>query len=663
MSRSGSDGMRRRTGRPIRTALAAVLAVAGLGLDAATSAPSAAAATDTVTVTGHGYGHGRGMGQYGAYGYAVDHNLNYQAILDHFYGGTTLSTTDPNQAMSVLLCSVEANTNCTTPRDTGPLLITSGIAFTVEGVEFPGGTLVRIRHDGTQWQVESTPGGCSSSGATFTPFGPSADSQIDVSSTDGAPGEDRTRMLTLCNVAKVYRGSLHALRDSGVTRVVNVVPLDLYLRGVVPAESPSSWGNAAGGKGMHALRAQAVAARSYSMSGQRHPYARTCDTIACQVYNGANAEAVTTNQAIADTAGMVRRASNGAISRTEFSSSTGGWSAGGTFPAVIDEGDDVTANPNHNWSTTVPIASIEAAYPSIGRLVRFEVTSRNGLGADGGRVKSMNVVGTSGSVTVTGNDFRSRFGLKSDWFTPQDPPPPPPDQPPPPPASKVTAWYLRNGVSPGSPDIQLAYGGSPAVTITCDWDGNGTDTVGIYVAGTWYLRNSNTPGPPDVTISYGASGYQPVCGDWDGNGTDTIGVYVAGTWYVRNTNTPGSPDITVAYGYSGTVGMVGDWDGNGTDTFGVFDHGYWFLRNAVTPGPPDASIAYGGRTDVPVVADWDGNMTDTIGVYVYDTWYLRDANAGGPPTRTVRYGYGGTWPVAGNWDGVGGAGIGVTAAS
>ena len=41
-----------------------------------------------VTISGHGWGHGRGMGQYGAFGYAVDHGWSGSQILDHFYGGT-----------------------------------------------------------------------------------------------------------------------------------------------------------------------------------------------------------------------------------------------------------------------------------------------------------------------------------------------------------------------------------------------------------------------------------------------------------------------------------------------------------------------------------------------------------------------------------------------
>ena len=41
--------------------------------------------------TGRGYGHGRGMGQWGAYGFAVDLGADYRAILDHYYGGTSLA--------------------------------------------------------------------------------------------------------------------------------------------------------------------------------------------------------------------------------------------------------------------------------------------------------------------------------------------------------------------------------------------------------------------------------------------------------------------------------------------------------------------------------------------------------------------------------------------
>src|SRR5207244_3658755 len=125
----------------------------------------------------------------------------------------------------------------------------------------------------------------------------------------------------------------------------------------VPLESPASWGGLGGGAGMHALRAQAVAARSYAAAEARWPYAKTCDTASCQMYGGvtvqgsagvSSVEQAPTDAAVAQTAGEVRQFGNGQVARTEFSSSTGGWSAGGTFPAVPDEGD--TRSPRHTWT-------------------------------------------------------------------------------------------------------------------------------------------------------------------------------------------------------------------------------------------------------------------------------------------------------------------------
>jgi hypothetical protein len=111
------------------------------------------------------------------------------------------------------------------------------------------------------------------------------------------------------------------------------------------------------------------------------------------------------------------------VARTEFSSSTGGWTAGGAFPAVDDVGDAVSSNPNHAWSTSMTRSAIESKY-GLGTLTDIQFTSRNGLGSMGGRVITVRLVGTAKSVDVSGNAFRSAFGLKSDWFDITVPPPP-----------------------------------------------------------------------------------------------------------------------------------------------------------------------------------------------------------------------------------------------
>jgi SpoIID/LytB domain protein len=170
---------------------------------------------------------------------------------------------------------------------------------------------------------------------------------------------------------------------------------------------------------MYALMAQAVAARSYAQAENRSSLFKTCDTTSCQVYggagvNGGRIEDPRTDYAVAATAGQVRIL-NGAVARTEFTSSSGGYTApGGIFPAVDDPGDSVS--PYYNWSTTFRGSQVVQTF-GVGSLVAINVLSRNGLGADGGRVTKVRVIGTTRSVDVTGDAFRSALGLRSDWFS------------------------------------------------------------------------------------------------------------------------------------------------------------------------------------------------------------------------------------------------------
>jgi peptidoglycan hydrolase-like protein with peptidoglycan-binding domain len=170
-----------------------------------------------------------------------------------------------------------------------------------------------------------------------------------------------------------YRGTLELLDASGPNRVVNQLDVELYLRGVVPREVAASWGSAGGGAGMNALRAQAVAARSYALGETRYSYAKTCDTSSCQVYGGAatrpaatsagfiTGEQVLSNQAVADTASVVRLR-DGVLVSTEFSASNGPRTAGGSFPAVDDPWDDVPGNPLHTWTRIIDADAIATKY-------------------------------------------------------------------------------------------------------------------------------------------------------------------------------------------------------------------------------------------------------------------------------------------------------------
>ena len=153
-----------------------------------------------------------------------------------------------------------------------------------------------------------------------------------------------------------------------------------------------------------------------------------CDTDYCQVYGGdpsqyPYSESNLSDLAATSTAGQILECGTdsacGAPTRvalTEYSSSTGGWTAGGIFPAVVDAGDATPSNPNHDWTAAIATSAVQAAFPGVGTLQSVVVTARNGLGDLGGRVEQMVLSGTRGSETITGDQFEWAFGLKSDWF-------------------------------------------------------------------------------------------------------------------------------------------------------------------------------------------------------------------------------------------------------
>ncbi len=399
--------------RTAAIATGVALGLAAVGLPIATPV---AAADSTVTITGHGYGHGRGLGQYGAYGFAVDHGWMWTDIISRYYGGTTLSSAGDRtidvelQAMSgkdaavcapgLVVNGMAAGTGCVLVKRASAGVFTIYRANNFQGSVDPG------------WVPWVTVG----SGITI------------ASSADQNVLANLPRVWDSTTSSHGYRGSLVVVDVGPTMYLLNRVSSETYLRGVLPREVPASWGSASNGRGMQALMAQAVAARSYALSGSpRTSGALICDTTSCQVYGGAYtwasgaaapvaSENALTDQAIAGSAGQVIMLA-GRIARAEFSSSTGGYTAGGTFPAVVDEGDATSANPYHNWTTTTTMSAIGAALGT-GTIRTISVTGRNGLGADGGRVTQVTVVNTSGTTsTFSGAQVRSSLGLKSDWFS------------------------------------------------------------------------------------------------------------------------------------------------------------------------------------------------------------------------------------------------------
>jgi SpoIID/LytB domain protein len=375
---------------------------------AVAAAPAAQAAEvwtigagSTIKVDGFGYGHGRGMSQYGSEGAALQ-GLTSAQIMDFYYPGTTAG-----QAKGQVKVWISGDRDNVLTVLRRPGLAVRDLV-TKKKIVLPDRNTRRWRlkaGSGTKTVVSFYRGGW----VRWRTLGGDAEF-----TAGGAPV---TLVLATGNVA--YRGGLasRAPRPGRAKRItVNRVPLESYLRGVVPRETFPSWHPAA-------LEAQAIAARTYAAWDRSTPSSKLyqiCDTTSCQVYGGFSAEYASTDTAIAATRFSVRLDGAGKPAFTQFSSSNGGWTVAGSQPYLVakaDPYDGWSGNKVGTWHD-VPLTAgnVERNYPAIGSLTKISIDTRDGHGDLGGRVLKMTLTGTGGSVQTTGEDFRLRVGLRSSWF-------------------------------------------------------------------------------------------------------------------------------------------------------------------------------------------------------------------------------------------------------
>lgn len=343
-------------------------------------------------------------------------------------GGPT-DPSDPGDTSTSAPASSTAGSsapNSTAPSTSAPNSSTSAPASSTPDTSAPGSSTPGSSAPGSSTPPPPLPGWVRiASNVT----GPITFSTTKVDRSDAMSPRDVIGVCQKNGSLRYYRGTIMAVNGpSGSNFTFNSVLVDDYVRGVVPRESPASWAKVGGGKGMHALRAQAVAARSYAVAGRgRTSGAKICDTSACQVYGGTAIrrqvgglltplENATSNAAVADTANTVLRYANGGVAWATFSSSNGGRSITSLYQAVDDPGDAISSNPHHAWSITVPASKILAKWPALGALINIRVTQRSGGGVWNGWVDKMVLEGTKTNITVTGDQFRRALGLKSRYL-------------------------------------------------------------------------------------------------------------------------------------------------------------------------------------------------------------------------------------------------------
>ena len=350
------------------------------GSAAGQQTPSSSYGEAVFVVSGRGYGHGVGMSQYGAYGQALA-GRTYQQILAHYYTGTQIGRAGRKELRVLLAEGRQAVT------------VSSAVPFTAvdaSGLPYklPKGSLT-LRADLT----------------LPSDSGPVRAIQPLVL----RPGKKAALALD----GKLYRGKLELVPQGEFLRVVNVLPLESYLDGVVAGEVPYSWP-------AEALKAQAVAARSYALASVLKGKAFDLYADArSQVYLGVAGEKPSTTKAVDDTAGEVVLYA-GKVATTYYFSTSGGKTAsaadvfGFAVPYLVSRPDPWDKlSPYHRWGPVLLGArTVQSKLAAEGR-----VLDARGVATPSGRLRTLTLDTTAGSEQVPVTLVRTALGLRSTWLT------------------------------------------------------------------------------------------------------------------------------------------------------------------------------------------------------------------------------------------------------
>lgn len=211
---------------------------------------------------------------------------------------------------------------------------------------------------------------------------------------------------------KYYGGFEYVRTTGGNLSVINVLPADDYVKGVVPYEMSSSWP-------LEALKAQAVCARTYALriTSHRSDGFDVCNSTHCQVYYGVGSANAQTDRAVEETSGQCLYY-NGSLIEAVYSSSNGGasedaknvWGSDvGYLQGKLDPYEAMINIPNYSYTVTFTPQELTTILNSKGYSVGTVQNVYVSKTTDVGNVAAVTFVGTSGTKTVTGETCRTIF--------------------------------------------------------------------------------------------------------------------------------------------------------------------------------------------------------------------------------------------------------------
>ena len=214
---------------------------------------------------------------------------------------------------------------------------------------------------------------------------------------------------------KKYRGKIELHNVFGKIYVVNVLPLEDYLLGVVPNEIPASWH-------IESLKAQAVAARTYTVYHllkvkRKNKIYDLDSTTNFQVYNGLSSEKESSSRAVRSTKFLIMTYRHEAI-LAYFHSTCGGKTAddknvwkGSDLEYLSSVSCNYCKNSKHYmWKSSITLDElnryIKPKYKGMGKIKTISFQKKEG------RVVSVKIIHSRGSNIISGNKFRLIFPSK-----------------------------------------------------------------------------------------------------------------------------------------------------------------------------------------------------------------------------------------------------------
>ena len=206
---------------------------------------------------------------------------------------------------------------------------------------------------------------------------------------------------------KRYAGKLKILIRENDILVINIIGIEKYLGSVVGSEMPAKWP-------LEALKAQAIASRTYALKQKGNSLYNIDSTNKNQVYIGLEARTNKTKRAVKSTRSLVLTYKNKLINSLFHSSSAGMtensqdvWK--NKYPYLSSVKDFDINNPKLRWNKKFSESQLKKLFPRIGGIKQIEISDVTSTG----RVKNVNISGDFGTRRISGVDLRKKMNLKS----------------------------------------------------------------------------------------------------------------------------------------------------------------------------------------------------------------------------------------------------------